>query len=280
MHRQYLTMGTFLQISVYDSDIHRAEQGAERAAQAVLSVEHRLSNWIATSELSTFNAALSSATPYAPSATLAADLALAEQCRMATGGYFQPRVGAAAGVALTDTVSTVAVDSGGFGKGLALDQAAEAAGFGPGSRAFLNLGGQVAVYDAAMAVPLAHPDNRGQVMALLRVPAGYSLSVSGRHVADADADIARPTVDHIVNPMTGAMVQRSDGALVRSVSAFWADCLSTAFYAAGTEAAPALDARIRRYAPAYDAALIGTAAGRPAVLWQSAGWTHELGLEP
>ena len=276
MHRQYLTMGTFLQISVYDTDIHRAEQSVERAAQAVLSAEQRLSNWIATSEISAFNAALSSATLYASSATLSADLAQAEQCRMATDGYFQPRVGAAAGVALTDTVSPVAVDSGGFGKGLALDQAVEAAGFGPGSRAFLNLGGQVAVYGAAMAVPLAHPDNRGQVMVLLRVPAGYSLSVSGRHVADADTDIERPTVDHILNPITGGVVQRGDMALVRSTSAFWADCLSTAFYAVGPEGASRLDANVRRHAPAYAAALIGTVADRPAVLWQSAGWDHEL----
>lgn len=277
VHRQYLTMGTFLQVSIYGGSVASASAAADTAAQSIFATEQRLSNWRASSELSLYNTALTGQTPSTVSAALQSDLALAETCRMATDGYFQPRVGAAPSLPVTEATSPISIDSSGFGKGLALDLAAKHAHFPPDSLVFLNLGGQVYVQGAVISVPLADPGQRGQSGGMVRVRSGQSLSVSGLHLADADSGITAPTVAHIVNPHTASLVAAPYVAVVRASSGFWADCASTAIYAAGPTEAARLWQQLQARVPDLDAALLDRdSTGNVQILWKSPGWRSDL----
>ncbi|MEZ5977886.1 MAG: FAD:protein FMN transferase [Planctomycetota bacterium] len=206
-------MGTELRVEVEAADRATALAASEAAVRATLAAEERLSNWDASSELSR----LERGELAAPSPELAADLASYEPFVARTESAFDP------GHAGRD-----GVDTGGFGKGLALDLAARAVLDAGAERARLDLGGQVRFVGATerRTVLLADPRDRGRAVARVELPFA-SIATTG--------DSERP--GHVVDPRTGRPVHRDASVSVSSDSALAADTLSTGFYVLGPDRA-------------------------------------------
>ena len=128
-------------------------------------------------------------------------------------------------------LADVSFDAGAFGKGAALDRVAALDESG-----LIDLGGQVAVYGpppkGGWTVSIAHPEHRGQPAAVLRVTSG-SVAVSGG--SERDQWVAGEHVGHIVDPRTGAPVNRRLSVTVWHERALAADVLSTALYVLGPD---------------------------------------------
>jgi FAD:protein FMN transferase len=135
------------------------------------------------------------------------------------------------------------LDEGGFGKGVGLDRALEALA-GPGvERAWLDLGGQVAVFergergtDAGRAgatgaaggwrLALADPADRDRPAVALDFDGG-SVATSGTAVRGR----------HLLDPRTGRPADDFGSVTVWAPTAVEADCLSTGLYVLGPERA-------------------------------------------
>jgi thiamine biosynthesis lipoprotein len=244
----------------------RTEDAFERAFEAVAGVEDRLSNWRPESELSRANrGAALSPVPLTRETwrSVSAALALAAE----TGGSFDPTVGpitasarsredpeappapddsgglSAVGfrfVRLDPEAGTLffervgaSIDSGGFGKGEALDRAAAVLERGGVHAARLNFGGQLRTFGSASraggalglgraAVAVAVPDLSGRVACRFSTDDG-SLSTSG--------DAEKP--GHIVDPRTGRPPDFHGSASVLADTGLRADALSTALFVMG-----------------------------------------------
>jgi thiamine biosynthesis lipoprotein len=130
--------------------------------------------------------------------------------------------------------SDATLDSGAFGKGLALDRL-RAVDFGSGGRWLVDLGGQVAVGPASKGgrqVALAHPIERDRPVVEVRIEHG-SLAVSGGSERDRVVDGVR--VGHILDPRTGRPVSRAFSVAVWHPRALVADILATALYVMGAD---------------------------------------------
>ena len=139
--------------------------------------------------------------------------------------------------------SDLVLDEGGFGKGAGLDRALAALA-GPGvERAWLDLGGQVAVFergergtDAARAgapgaasgwrLALADPADRGRPAVALDFDRG-SVATSGTAVRGR----------HLLDPRSGRPAADFGSVTVWAPTAVEADCLSTGLYVLGPERA-------------------------------------------
>ena len=128
------------------------------------------------------------------------------------------------------------LDSGGFGKGAALRNAArmmEAAG----ANGTLDFGGQLMQVrargdDALVAV--AHPRDRARAVALLRVEnSSVATSAASENFVVSGAD----TLSHIVDPRNGMPVRAWGSVTVVAADPFVADALSTALFVMGAERA-------------------------------------------
>jgi thiamine biosynthesis lipoprotein len=257
-------MGTLLEIDAFGTDRISTEAAVTAAFQAVDDVERRLSNWRADSELSLANAATTSR-PFALSARTFRSLSVALSLACETGGAFDPTVGAiteALGLTgrepdphrarpeavgwqkarLDPRTRTLffetaggSIDSGGFGKGEALDYALlELHRHGVGA-ARLNFGGQISLVGAATAparrqdlgeVSIAEPRS-GSTRELCRFsPGDRSVSTSG--VSE------RP--GHILDPSTGAAAPFAGSVTVVADTGTRADALSTALFVLGPKA--------------------------------------------
>jgi thiamine biosynthesis lipoprotein len=236
IERRLAAMGTHLSVVACAADRATALAASEAAVSAVLAAERRLSNWSADSELVRLlplGAALPSLDrielPSGASDELAADLAALAPLVAACEGAFDPRASAGRGGPFG------AVDSGGFGKGRALDLAV-AAGLARGATHIeVDLGGQVLVGgdDRERSVSLADPRDRSRAV----------VEVATRHASLATScQSERP--GHIVDPSSTASVP-FDGALtVFADEALAADVFSTALFVLGRERALALAARL------------------------------------
>ena len=270
VRRARYLMGTVLEIeaAVPDGeggDAHaRTEAAVERAFEAVAGVEDRLSNWRPDSELSRANRAAARA-PFALTRetwrSVSAALALAAE----TGGSFDPTVGPitasarrreeggppaesdgsellpavgfrfvrldpAAGTLFFERLHA-SIDSGGFGKGDALDRAAAVLERGGVRAARLNFGGQLRTFGSASRAArtlglgraaVAVPDLSGRVACRFSTGDG-SLSTSG--------DAEKP--GHIVDPRTGRPAAFHGSASVLADTGLRADALSTALFVMG-----------------------------------------------
>ena len=130
----------------------------------------------------------------------------------------------------------VTLDAGGFGKGEAIDRVRDALR-GARSAWLIDFGGQVAVSgersDGAWPVAVAHPERRAVPVAELQLSAG-SLATSGGSERNLTLDSGE-RIGHVLDPRSGAPVNRRGSVVVWHRDAFAADVLSTALHVMGPE---------------------------------------------
>ncbi len=255
-------MGTSLAIEVEAPTREAALLASEAAVRAIQEVEARLSTWGDDSELARLNSApVGRKTELSPE--LADDLARARVWWKAIGGAFDPGVGGIADAwglrdggrepAEAELESAVAVggfaaleldgrtavrkhadlrlEEGGFGKGVGLDAAVAALRAAGIERASLDLGGQVAVLDDTLApepvtYAIAHPRDRARAVVEFALARG-SFATTGTSERGA----------HVFDPRTGRPVADFGSVTVWAAEATTADCLSTALFVLGADAA-------------------------------------------
>ncbi|MCB9916485.1 MAG: FAD:protein FMN transferase [Planctomycetes bacterium] len=266
LERRALAMGTELGLAVEAESRAEALAASEAALRRVAALEARLSTWRDDSELARLNAAAVGA-PVAPSPDLARALAPALRWRAETAGAFTPTVGplvaawacarAAAGrrgtssralgaagedawrfelpTRVTRLAPDAALEEGGFVKGYALDEAADELR-ARGARGWLDLGGQLLAVDVATPreVRLAHPDRRDEAVVALTLARG-SCATSGNSERGLRVDGER--LGHVLDPRDGQPARDFGALTVVAATAVDADCLSTALYVLGPDAA-------------------------------------------
>ncbi len=270
IERESFLMGTTLRIGVESPDRARGIAGIESAFDAVRRIDGLLSTWRDDSEIARLNRAPAGA-PVMLSPELYGLLREAAHWSRATGGAFDPAVGALVDVwdlrgegripsperlaaaraatglrrfALSDTGSTAVrrhsaawLDTGGFGKGVALREAARALRAARIRSAILNFGGQVLALgpDAEdhWVVPVAHPSRRGEEVLRLHLR-GRSASTSSQSERSLTAGGRR--VGHILDPRNGEPVPPWGSVTVVAEDPAVADMLSTALLVLGPEA--------------------------------------------
>jgi thiamine biosynthesis lipoprotein len=256
-------MGTVLEIDAVGPDAGATERGVGAAFRAVEEVERRLSNWRADSELSRANVEAADApVPLSPATwqSLSAAIDLARE----TGGAFDPTVGAVtealgltgrpidAGRArpkaigwekilldprartLRFTVPGSSIDSGGFGKGEALDRALAELKRAGITAARLNFGGQITIWGTATRagrrrfseISVAEPRAESGRELCRFSPGDGSVSTSG----------AAEKPGHLIDPHTGAAVRFLGSVTVLAPTGLRADALSTALFVLGPRA--------------------------------------------
>lgn len=268
VERHLAAMGTSLTVFVKADTRAEGLAASERAVRAIEAVEARLSTWRADSELSLVNAAPAQRSARI-SPELAADLGRAEEIWRQTDGYFDPALGplvqawdlrgsghipgelereaaqdasgwhhfALTGDQLIRDDARARIEEGGFGKGVALD-AALAAAVAEGVTSFAaELGGQWIVQhaeDAPFEMGVAHPVHREQSLLRLNLTAG-SAATSGN--SERGFVINGEKVGHILSAKTGAPAHDFGSLTVVAQNAVKADCLSTALFVMGPDAA-------------------------------------------
>ncbi|MCA8979621.1 MAG: FAD:protein FMN transferase, partial [Planctomycetes bacterium] len=127
-------------------------------------------------------------------------------------------------------------EEGAFGKGASLDAALEAVEELSWRSLSIDLGGQL--LEARHAGPVrrlvAHPDDRGTPVLALRVPDG-SLATSGD--SERGVFVDGEARSHVLDPRSASPAPRRGSATVWARTALAADCLSTACYVLGPDAA-------------------------------------------
>jgi thiamine biosynthesis lipoprotein len=267
VERRLGAMGTWLELRVRGAERADALAASEAAVRAIEAAEARLSTWRDDSELARANRN-AVGEPCALTAALAADLAAAERWWRASTGAFDPGLGAlvdawglrsggrqpseeelararAAGGFAAFTLDADArtlvrghadarIEEGAFGKGVGLDAALAALAAGGATAAVIDLGGQLAVLGAPVTTPLAHPEDRARSVLELDVPPG-SLATSGN--SERGIVVAGERRAHLLDPRTGAPAADFGSLTVWAADATAADCLSTALYVLGPDAA-------------------------------------------
>jgi thiamine biosynthesis lipoprotein len=234
-------MGTILEIDAIGPRPEVTEQAVAAAFAAVQDVDRRLSNWRPDSELSRANVA-GSGRPIAVSPATWRSLSRAFAVARETDGAFDPTVGAATGArtigwenvvldsegcTLTFDVAGGAIDSGGFGKGEALDRAVVELRRRGVVAARLNFAGQISVLG-----------NRFGEVSIAEPRAGSRRELCAFRVEDASVSTSgvseRP--GHIIDPRTGAAPLFAGSVTVVADNGLRADALSTALFVLGPEA--------------------------------------------
>jgi thiamine biosynthesis lipoprotein len=264
VERSAFVMGTVLRLEVVGATRACALAAAEAALAEVERLEAVLSSWRDDSELGRLNAS-SPAGPVAAAPELRALLAEAAGWREATGGAFDPAIGAlvdvwdfrgsgrvpsaaelagalpATGLAACYDVragrrirESCWLDSGGFGKGAALRAAGLVLRAHGVAQATLDLGGQLQVLGAAAPVAVAHPAERARAVRALRV-VDASVATSAQSERFIELDGVR--YGHVLDPRTGLPVPAWGSVTVVAADALAADALSTALFVMGPEAA-------------------------------------------
>ncbi len=266
--RQVYLMGTLCSLTTRGHDRTKELARLERFVEILEEVESELSTWRDDTDLSRFNAA-----PVGESKQLRQPMCrLFEglfEWNRETAGAFDPAVGPlidawdirghgrvpeptelesalrrsglrgigfsaddCKAVRLTDTW----IDSGGFGKGEALDRIrmSPEAKSGPW---WVDLGGQVAASEVATGesgwgVELADPTQRNRPILQIRLRGG-SLATSGG--SERDLENRGTRIGHILDPRTGRPAPFDGSVTVWHPSGLVADILSTALYVLGPE---------------------------------------------
>lgn len=264
--RTAAAMGTVLRVETRASSREAALAATEAALRAVEEIEGWLSTWRPDSELSLVNG-----TPVGEwvelSTPLATALVEAFAWRDRTGGAFDPglaplvrawglRAGgrwpsgpelaaarAASGPAAFEVVGRRArrnhpdagVEEGGFGKGLALRQAAAAALAAGATCVALDFGGQLHRAGACpqVEVEVAHPRDRPRPVATVRLTTG-GLATSGNGERGMVVDARR--IGHVLDPRSGRPAPFQGSISVFADDPLVADVLSTALFVLGPHA--------------------------------------------
>ena len=266
VERRARLMGTRLTVTIEANDRDTAVHSSEVAFRVVAEVENRLSTWIDDSELSRLNSA-EPGSDFSMSTELESDLQLAFHWWKETRGAFDPGIAsliaawdvrgsgrepsavelqsarAAAGLGHLGLDPGVAriktagfgIEEGGFGKGVALREAADAALKAGADCVVLDFGGQVAIdgHCRGIRVDIAHPDRRDERIAILNIRSG-SVATSGNSERGLVVNgVAR---GHLLDPETGCPAPDWGSVTVVASDPVAADCLSTALYVMGPTA--------------------------------------------
>lgn len=264
--REVYLMGTRATLATYETSRARALARLDRLLEALEETEAELSTWRIETPLSRLNRQPLGRPLRLPRG---ACHALAESFRWheATGGAFDPTVGrlvAVWGIRQAGCLPSaselararrltglgylhlerrscevvrereVEIDSGGFGKGAALDRAAAAS---PGGPWLIDLGGQVMAEGSppgseGWEVLVAHPTRRDEPILSLRLTGGSLATSSG---SERDLTVRGVRVGHILDPRTGRPAPFEGSVTVWHPSGLVADILSTALYVMGLE---------------------------------------------
>lgn len=271
--REAFLMGTTLRAEVAASERGAAVVAIQQAFDTVALLEGVLSTWREDSEIARLNQAAPGDT-VSLSATLADLLSEADRWSRETDGAFDPAIGAlmdawdlrgqgrvppstllaearaATGFAqfglagLGGRAARAArrspaawLDTGGFGKGVALRAAVAVLRRACAQFGSLNFGGQISVFGDGPAtgswlVPVAHPEQRDVPVATLRV---RDVSVSTSSQSERFVDLHGRRFGHILDPRTGRPVPAWGSVTVVAADAAVADMLSTALFVLGPE---------------------------------------------
>jgi len=263
LSRRVVVMGTVLELEVSARDRETAIAASQAAIDAVEAVDLRLSTWREESELSRLNRTEVGA-PATISPQLEADLRAAHHWWSETGGLFDPGVASLVtawdlrgggrlptppeldaarsatgfeylllgpGVARR-AVEGFGVEEGGFGKGIALREAARAAVEAEASCAVIDLGGQVVMSGSCGTryIDIAHPQQRDDVIASLDLRSG-STATSGNSERGLVVDGVK--YGHLLDPTTGRPAPDWGAVTVVASDPVAADCLATALFVMG-----------------------------------------------
>jgi thiamine biosynthesis lipoprotein ApbE len=250
-----------------------ADRAAEAAFERIAALERTMTTWREDGELARLNGALRTAEAAPRSVQVSEDLyrVLGSALEWAgrTGGRFDPTVGRLSSawdlqgvgrtpadeeIAAAVTGGTwrdvrlepgsrsvvvarpnVAFDLGGFGKGWALDEAADVLKSHGVTRALLQFGGQVLALEPppgsdGWIVDIASPIAREEPAVSL-VLANASVATSSNKVREF---VASGKIGHVLDPRTGRPTGFDGSATVLAPSAAEADALSTAALVGGT----------------------------------------------
>ncbi|HUF51487.1 MAG TPA: FAD:protein FMN transferase [Longimicrobiales bacterium] len=288
VERTTYQMGTLLRVRVEAADRACGLAAIDMVLVEVTRLERVLSSWTTASEIGAVNAASPGATVMV-TRELAGLLAEAGVWVEGTGGAFDPAVGAlvdvwalrGAGRLPTATELAAAraatgwrhlrldragrtvtrgpagwwLDTGAFGKGVALRAAASVLRSHGVRRAVVDFGGQLLVLGEA-EVSVSHPAQRDVVVA--RVSAREA-SVATSSASERFVEAAGRRMGHVVDPRTGEPVAAWGSVTVLSGDALEADALATALFVMGRAAALA-------WAAAREVGVL--------VLWQDGGRVH------
>jgi len=270
LERSWWIMDTRLDLRIQGDDRAAVLAASEAVLEAVRQADRRLSAWEPQSALSLLNSAPAGHEITVP-AGLSRDIEGARACWRATRRGFDPVAGASAeaihrggpiSASFPDLVLTGSsaytkrhaganLDSGGFGKGQALEDAAAAIEHANNAAAIravtVDFGGQVFWWRPApktgpdrrlmgretfAAVAVASPASRDQrVLEIsLRDYVPQESGASGRQFSIATS-AGSERGRHIIDPGTGEPVpMRFVSVTVLAESPLWADCLSTGLY--------------------------------------------------
>ncbi|NIP57003.1 MAG: hypothetical protein GWM92_02595 [Gemmatimonadetes bacterium] len=271
MEREAYLMGTRLRLRIAAPDRSRALSGSEAALAAVERLEARLSTWRRGTEMERANRARVGK-PVVLSGRLGSLLAEAFRWAEATGGAFDPAVGALVdawdvrgagrrptppelkralaatgetGIRLDPAAGTLTrldeaawVDPGGFGKGAALQRARDALVERGLDRALLDFGGQVLTLGSETGdgtgwpVAVAHPSARERPVVSLRI---RDASVATTGTSERFVEVGGERVGHVLDPRSGRPVAPWGSVTVVARDPVAADALSTALYVLGPD---------------------------------------------
>jgi FAD:protein FMN transferase len=265
-------MGTTLRVGVYATSRSTGIAAIEAALHAVQLTDSLLSTWRDDSELAHLNHTTPGQTAAVPP-PLAAVLAEVVHWSQATGGAFDPAIGALVdtwdtrgrgrvptsdelvrarersgsralelstdGRVWRRTVDGVWLDSGGFGKGAALAAARDSLAAHGIASALLDFGGQILALGAdtagrAWTVPVAHPSHRLEPVARLAL---RDRSASTSAQSERFVEVEGRRYGHIFDPRTGRPVPAWGSVTVVARDPLLADILSTALLVLGPEQA-------------------------------------------
>jgi thiamine biosynthesis lipoprotein len=271
VEREAYVMGTTLTITVAAPSRREGIRAIEEAFEAVRRVDDLLSTWRDDSEIARLNQA-PVGQPVLLSAVLYTLLRDAARWARLTDGTFDPAIGSlidawdlrgrgripsreilarardASGIGhfvFADSAHTVSrtdsaswLDSGGFGKGVALGVARQALLRRQVSAASLNFGGQVLVIGrdrrgGDWTVPVAHPARRAKPAAWLHL---RDRSASTSSQSERFVTVAGKRLGHILDPRTGQPVPAWGSVTVVAEDPAAADAVSTALLVLGPEA--------------------------------------------
>jgi thiamine biosynthesis lipoprotein len=270
VEREVYLMGTTLRVMVAASSRPEALQGTEDASEAVRRLDDLLSTWREDSEIARLNHS-APGTPVLISDHLYVLLRDAARWTRLSGRAFDPAIGslidawdlrgagrapdrsalqlalAASGfkhfvfaddrLTVTRGDSAAWIDTGGFGKGVALREARRALRRRGITSGRLNFGGQVLVIGPDPSgddwtVPVAHPRRRTEPAAWLRL---RDRSASTSSQLERLLAVNGKRIGHILDPRTGQPVPAWGSVTVVAKDPGEADALSTALLVMGPE---------------------------------------------
>jgi thiamine biosynthesis lipoprotein len=265
--RHLVMMGTGLTITVEAKDRPTALAASETMIEALNRTETRLSTWRDDTELNRLNRTPVDV-PVSLSPELADELTEARRWWRETDGAFDPGIGAlveawglrrggrlpsdeerraaleGSGMAHLDLEGRAAIrrhhgmiiEEGGFGKGAGLDHAVASVSGQPDLSGVLDLGGQIVLFGRRenRTFGVADPRNREKIAVEIVIDHG-SLATSGNSEKGFEIDGRR--YGHILDPRTGYPAPDFGSLTVWANDGMTSDCLSTALYVLGPDAA-------------------------------------------